>query len=263
MKISSRFLRYSVRCAALVCALIGLYSCSPQTNSISIQANSTTSAQSSLDSQAIDSKNSGDFKNLASTQSTPKPKQKDTTKTPKSKPASSKDSQHKSAANTTPQENDVSSQASQDNSDTEDKPKDSQGLKFAYKDLIAQSHEGVEGGTDEGVDYNYTGVVRLYYDNGAIAWEISFKDGKQDGWTKWYYDNGQVRTQMFFVNGNANGESLWYYRHGVVREQGRYENDLANGESRLYTPKGVLKYTILYRNGREISRQEYNHKGAL
>lgn len=139
----------------------------------------------------------------------------------------------------------------------EQKPKDSQGLKFSYKDLVAQSGDG------EYVDYNYTGIVRLYYDNGTLAWEISFKDGKQDGWTKWYYDNGQVRTQMFFVNGDANGESLWYYRHGTLRERGNYANDLANGESKLYTPSGALEYTIIYRDGREISRKTHDIKGKI
>ena len=78
-----------------------------------------------------------------------------------------------------------------------------------------------------------------------------------------YYDNGQVRTQMFFVNGDANGESLWYYRHGALRERGNYANDLANGESKLYTPSGVLEYTIIYRDGREISRTTHNIKGKI
>ncbi|HIV49889.1 toxin-antitoxin system YwqK family antitoxin [uncultured Helicobacter sp.] len=239
MKTISGFLRYSVQCAILVCVCIGLYSCSPQTSSLdtNTQASSTTSAHSHLDSQATKgSKNS-------QTQAKPKEQNKDSQKNPKL--AQIRDSQGLPQSNSQTQTSNNLSQ--------ESNPKGSQGLKFAYKDLVTQSLDGA--------DYNYTGVVRLYHNNGTLAWEISFKDGKQDGWTKWYYDNGQIRTQMFFVDGNANGESLWYYRHGVVREEGRYTNDLADGESKLYTPSGVLKYTIVYRNGREVSRQEYDQKG--
>ena len=53
------------------------------------------------------------------------------------------------------------------------------------------------------------------------------------------------------------------YRHGALRERGNYANDLANGESKLYTPSGVLEYTIIYRDGREISRTTHNIKGKI
>ncbi len=126
--------------------------------------------------------------------------------------------------------------------------KSANGLKFSLQDIVNPK---------EVQDYNYTGVIKLYHNNGALAWEISFKEGRQDGWTKWYYDNNQVRTQMFFVSGDANGALLSYYRHGVMREEGNYSNDLANGESRLYTPSGALQAVIIYKDGVEVSREDY------
>lgn len=258
MKISLGFLPRGARWAAFLCVLVGLYSCSPQTSSLDTGSHSATLAHSSADSQAAytgDSKDSTTPPNApksSAPKSAPKSKQKDSIKPPKPKP---KDSQ-KAPATALSTESGAAPQSEGRGDESDEKPKDSQGLKFSYKDLIAQTPEGGDG-VEQSVDYHYTGVVRLYHSNGKLAWEISFKDGRQDGWTKWYYDNGQIRTQMFFVNGDANGESLWYYRHGVVRERGRYVNDLADGESQLYTPSGALKYTIVYRNGREISRQEH------
>lgn len=231
MNTISRFLRYGARGCILSCVCVGLYSCSPQ----------ASSPDTSTQSLATAIKPSGDSINA---QMRPKQQDKNTQKSPHKalKAPSDSSPSHSPTQPTNDQAKDTN-------------PKGSQGLKFAYKDLVAPSLEEA--------DYNYTGVVRLYHSNGVLAWEISFKDGKQDGWTKWYYDNGQVRTQMFFIDGNANGESLWYYRHGVVREQGNYANDLANGESKLYTPSGMLKYTIVYRDGKEISRQEYDQKGRV
>ncbi|WP_394967104.1 hypothetical protein [uncultured Helicobacter sp.] len=229
----------------LLCIGLCLQSCISQNSALesSTQVSHTDSQKPNTNSH-----NSQTSHNVAQKNDTKSPKiKKDVQSTPPKPTPHTQDSQAQNAIST------------QDSATTiqEQKPKDSQGLKFDYKDLVAQPSDG------ESVDYNYTGIVRLYHNNGTLAWEISFKDGKQDGWTKWYYDNGQVRTQMFFVNGDANGESLWYYRHGALRERGNYANDLANGESKLYTPSGVLEYTIIYRDGREISRTTHNIKGKI
>ncbi len=232
-------------CVGLLCVGLCLQSCTSQNSTLE---SSTQVLHINSQKTSTNPHNSQTSYNVAQKNDTKPPKTKrDIQSTPPKPAPHTQDSQAQNTTNT------------QDSTTTteEQKPKDSQGLKFAYKDLVVQSSDG------ESVDYNYTGIVRLYHNNGTLAWEISFKDGKQDGWTKWYYDNGQVRTQMFFVNGDANGESLWYYRHGALRERGNYANDLANGESKLYTPSGVLKYTIIYRDGREIARTTHDIKGKI
>lgn len=160
-------------------------------------------------------------------------------KKPIAKPKNTQDSQKKGTKKKEPQKSAQSTQMP---------TKSASGLKFSLQDIANPK---------EVQDYNYTGIIKLYHNNGALAWEISFKEGRQDGWTKWYYDNHQVRAQMFFVNGDANGALLSYYRHGAMREEGNYSNDLANGESRLYTPSGALQAVIIYKDGIEVNREDY------
>lgn len=125
-------------------------------------------------------------------------------------------------------------------------------LKFDFSEITAEFGDSLEPYSK--ID-NYTGTIRLHHDNGNIAWEIDFKNGKQDGWSRWFYTNGALRTEMFFVGGDANGDYRWFYRNGVLREEGAYENDLAQGTYKLYAPNGKLEALITYRDGEEISRR--------
>lgn len=182
-----------------------------------------------------DTKNTAQAQSQATLQDSSTPKKPVVTRKPKNTQDSQKNKIQK-------KETQKKAQASQTPT------KSASGLKFSLQDIVDSK---------EMQDYNYTGTIRLYHNNGALAWEISFKEGKQDGWTKWYYDNNQVRAQMFFTNGDANGALLSYYRHGVMREEGNYSNDLANGESKLYTPSGALQAVIIYKDGVEVSRKNY------
>ncbi len=99
-------------------------------------------------------------------------------------------------------------------------------------------------------------VVRIYYVNGELAWEIHFLDGKQHGLTKHFYSNGQLRGELNFTHGKANGEFIQYYYYGAVKSEEKYENDLLVGTSKFYTPLGELKKTIRYENGKQVDEQE-------
>lgn len=95
-------------------------------------------------------------------------------------------------------------------------------------------------------------VVRIYYINGELAWEIHFLGGKQHGPTKHFYSNGQLHAQLNFNNGKAHGTLISYYHYGVLKSEEQYENDALVGTSKFYTPLGELKRTVRYENGKQI-----------
>lgn len=99
-------------------------------------------------------------------------------------------------------------------------------------------------------------VVRIYYVNGELAWEIHFLDGKQHGLTKHFYSNGQLRGELNFTHGKANGELIQYYYYGAIKSEEQYQNDLLVGTSKFYTPLGELKKTIRYENGKQVEERE-------
>mgnify|MGYP001494723136 CR=1 FL=1 len=60
----------------------------------------------------------------------------------------------------------------------------------------------------------FTGVNRLYYENGQLRLEYTFKDGKPEGLVRWWYENGQLRSENTFMYGKKEGLEREYYENG-------------------------------------------------
>lgn len=77
------------------------------------------------------------------------------------------------------------------------------------------------------------GVLRRYYDSGALKSEVNYRDGRLEGLSNTYYENGNI----------------------CSREN--YKNDKLNGLSKFYKINGDLKAEIYYRNGILIKEVAY------
>lgn len=128
------------------------------------------------------------------------------------------------------------------------KPGDShKKLRFDYENL------------PKNADNNGSGeVVRIYYANGELAWEIHFLGGKQHGYTKHFYNNGQLAAELNFNNGKAHGELAQYYFYGTLKSKEHYENDYLAGVASFYNTLGELKKTVYYENGEEMGEEIHN-----
>ena len=72
----------------------------------------------------------------------------------------------------------------------------------------------------------YTGNVTEYYPSGQLNTEISYVDGKENGFARKWYENGQVKTEINYVDGKENGFARGWYENGQLGGELNY----ANGE---------------------------------
>ncbi|WP_181882443.1 toxin-antitoxin system YwqK family antitoxin [Helicobacter didelphidarum] len=121
------------------------------------------------------------------------------------------------------------------------------------------------------------GVVKEYHENGNLAYEVEFKNGKVQGVEKTYHTNGKLRFHVSYKNGKKNGvEKVYgengklsmetpyknnkrdgieksYYVDGDIMQETSYKYGKKNGVEKLYDEHGLLHLSIVYENDKAIS----------
>jgi TonB family protein len=98
------------------------------------------------------------------------------------------------------------------------------------------------------------GVVKTYYDDGAIESEISYVNDILDGVTIYYFQNGNVKEEIPFSLGKVNGPHRVYYSNGLLREEKNMAYGVMDGLSKIYHENGALKEALNYENGKLIKK---------
>ena len=88
------------------------------------------------------------------------------------------------------------------------------------------------------------GKIQQFYQDGKLAAQISFKDGKNHGKIFMYHPNGKVAKLITFEEGIPNGDFADYYSTGQLQKQGTYTNGKILGEAKTYYESGKLKSEI-------------------
>jgi len=84
------------------------------------------------------------------------------------------------------------------------------------------------------------GVVKGYYDNGALSGMWSYKNDKKEGVVKEYYKDGKLLEESNYKNGRLEGTAKLYYKNGKVADVFTYKNgQLINRKT--YDMKGILR----------------------
>ena len=115
----------------------------------------------------------------------------------------------------------------------------------------------------DGTDCNCDSIHQVYDDNGKLASEAPYVNGKLkrieklyftdgtececDSITQRYLDNGLLETP--YKNGKQNGVEKYYYESGSIWEEMPYVNDKKNGVQNGYREDGSLVSTAKYKNG--------------
>ncbi|HRE73256.1 MAG TPA: hypothetical protein PK798_09680 [Flavobacteriales bacterium] len=129
---------------------------------------------------------------------------------------------------------------------------------------------------------NRQGLYKSYYSTGELYREITYVDGKADGYIKEYFKNGKIsfhnelkndtrhgsakdyfldgtiQGEYQYVDGKKNGKSIIYYKTNAVRYEVDYKDDKYSGKIKEYYPSGELKYEGEYVNG-EVSGNVVNY----
>ena len=85
-----------------------------------------------------------------------------------------------------------------------------------------------------------------WYKNGQKEYEITYKDGKEDGLHIWWYKNGQKKKEGNYKNDVKDGLWTTWYENGQKMRQEKFINGKNDGLS-----------TSWYQNGRKKSEEKY------
>ncbi|CAH0335969.1 hypothetical protein FVB9288_01640 [Flavobacterium sp. CECT 9288] len=87
------------------------------------------------------------------------------------------------------------------------------------------------------------GVRSVYYPNGAIAEEISYKNNLKNGLYKKFAENGVVLEETFYKDNIYNGSAIFRDATGAIVSQGKFVNGKKMGIWQFYEKGKLVKET--------------------
>lgn len=119
------------------------------------------------------------------------------------------------------------------------------------------------------------GRWKLFYDNGALREEGSFRNDKKDGFFKTYDRKGNLLELRKFVDGEEVMDApeiaklevvTEYYETGIISKVTTFKNGIAEGVSREYDEDGSIERAVIYAGGNVIAEgimdEEGNKEGS-
>ena len=123
----------------------------------------------------------------------------------------------------------------------------------------------------KGESKGFTGIVKKSYDNGKLAYESNYKDGKLykngelfSGIEEKYDEDNRLSARIPYINGEINGVAIYYFR-GALFQEIPYVNGKRQGISKLYSSdNGMISSETPYVND-EINGtvKDYDKNGEL
>ena len=88
----------------------------------------------------------------------------------------------------------------------------------------------------------FHGPYKLYYDNGQLEEEITYKVGVKDGPYKVYHENGQLFLEVTYDNGRRrDGPYKEYHDNGQLSIEGTYKDGYFDGYAKSYYKNGEFR----------------------
>jgi antitoxin component YwqK of YwqJK toxin-antitoxin module len=78
----------------------------------------------------------------------------------------------------------------------------------------------------------------------------------------WYYDNGNVAEEGFFLNGKKHGIWTSFNEDGKKAISASWINDKKDGSSYVMYDSGKVKYHIVYSDNKKVSATEFDENGV-
>lgn len=104
---------------------------------------------------------------------------------------------------------------------------------------------------------------RVFYENGSLQWECSYKDNKANGIYKFYDTTGNIQLTSQFENDVQNGLSTLFYQTGEVSNYSIYKNGKIHGPSIDYFKNGKIKKKSIFSEGNMRFYIEYSESGDI
>ncbi|MDH7603547.1 MAG: TonB family protein [Melioribacter sp.] len=107
--------------------------------------------------------------------------------------------------------------------------------------------------------YPQNGIIRSYYPDGNLYYEISYVNDVLDGTSYWYYPNGNLKLMKEFSKGKLNGYVREFYESGLIKEEFYVKDGIKDGTHRIYYENGALKEINIYEEGKLLSSNKFEY----
>jgi antitoxin component YwqK of YwqJK toxin-antitoxin module len=123
------------------------------------------------------------------------------------------------------------------------------------------------------------GYHKTFYDNGIVATEcmyrngkanglflsrssdnttlteVNYKDGKYQGKAKFFFETGELNSEGTFVNNLQEGIYTWYHTNGKKEAQVNFVHDKKEGEETFWSESGEVVKREFYENGKLLKEE--------
>lgn len=131
---------------------------------------------------------------------------------------------------------------------------------YNTSDVEEKEHVVYERATNEEI----TGILKKYYESGALFRETLYKDGKENGIAKSYYKSSALRVETPYKDGKVNGTIKWYYEDGPLQREIPHKDGKINGIQKFYYESGALQMEFPYKDDKANGIQKFYYRlGAL
>lgn len=99
------------------------------------------------------------------------------------------------------------------------------------------------------LDGQHMGTDTIWFKSGKPAQISEWHNGRMNGVMREFYSDGKVKFEMVYTDGKRDGMTVAYFENGKPEIEGSYKNNLRNGDWKFYNQDGTLKYTLKYDKG--------------
>lgn len=93
-------------------------------------------------------------------------------------------------------------------------------------------------------------TVRGWFENGALAYERRYVDGREEGVHVGWYDDGKRRFEYHYHNGLMEGVARGWFRTGELLSEFNFHEGQERGQQRMWNADGTIRSNYVIRNGK-------------
>lgn len=98
------------------------------------------------------------------------------------------------------------------------------------------------------------GKGSVWFQDGKIQLEESFRDGSLHGLVREWYNSGKLKRWVNYENGHKSGIMRKWYENGRLEYSGRYSLDICQGKHLFFSASGRITTEKIYINGVHIPK---------
>ena len=106
------------------------------------------------------------------------------------------------------------------------------------------------------------GIANLYYENGKVEREVTYKNNKLNGPSTYYYASGSLESQGNWVDDKNEGIFKYYYESGPLWKEVNFKKGKQDGLTNIYYETGELMAKATYKQDIECGEHKSYYKSG-